>query len=56
MLLKGVVRVSLAGEQIEVQPRTWYSENGRRFVEMRRRDSGETMKVDVEEVEAVLPY
>ncbi len=56
MLLKGVVRVSLAGEQIEVQPRTWYNENGRRFVEMRRRDSGETMKVDVEEVEAVLPY
>lgn len=56
MLLKGVVRISLAGEQIEVQPRTWYSENGKRFVEMRRRDSGETLKVDVEEVEAVLPY
>lgn len=56
MLLKGVVRISLAGEQIEVQPRTWYSENGKRFVEVRRRDSGETMRVDVEEVEAVLPY
>lgn len=56
MLLKGVVRVSLAGEEIAVQPRTWYNENGRRFVEMRRRDSGETFKVDVDEVEAVLPY
>lgn len=56
MLLKGVVRISLGGEQIEVQPRTWYNENGRRFVEVRRRDSGETMRVDVEQVEAVLPY
>lgn len=56
ILLKGVVRISLAGEQIAVQPRTWYSENGKRFVELRRRDSGETMKVDLEHVEAVLPY
>lgn len=56
MLLKGVVRVSLGGEPITVQPRTWYSENGKRFVEMRRRDSGETLRVDLEEVEAVLPY
>jgi hypothetical protein len=56
MLLKGVVRISLGGEQIEVQPRTWYNENGKRFVEVRRRDSGETMRVDVEQVEAVLPY
>ncbi len=56
MLLKGVVRISLAGEQIAVQPRTWYSENGKRFVELRRRDSGEMMKVDLEHVEAVLPY
>lgn len=56
MLLKGVVRVSLGGEQITVQPRTWFSENGKRLVEMRRRDSGETMLVDLDRVEAVLPY
>ena len=56
MLLKGLVRISLGGEQIEVQPRTWYQEAGKRFVEVRRRDSGETMRVDVEQVEAVLPY
>lgn len=56
MLLRGLVRVSLAGEQIAVQPRTWYSENGKRFVELKRRDSGEMLKVDLEQVEAVLPY
>lgn len=56
MLLKAMVRVSLGGEHIAVQPRTWYDEDGRRFVEMRRRDSGEMMKVDLERVEAVLPY
>ena len=56
MLLKGVVRISLAGEEIEVQPRTWYSEGGKRFVEVRRRDSGETMKVDLDHVEAVRPF
>lgn len=56
MLLKGVVRISVAGERIEVQPRTWYNEGGTRYLEVRRRDSGETMKVAVDEILEVTAY
>jgi len=56
ILLKGVVRISLAGEKIEVQPRTWYSEGGTRYLELRRRDSGETMKVALDDILEVTAY
>lgn len=56
ILLRGLVRISLAGEKIEVQPRTWYSEGGTRYLEVRRRDSGETMKVPLDDIQEVTAY
>lgn len=57
MILKGVVRLRLAGEQeFEVEPRTWYRESGEHFLEARRRDSGEHVRLKVSEIRDVMAY
>lgn len=56
MILRGVVRLKLEEGEVEVVPRTWYRESGEHFVEVKRRDSGEHVKVKVSEIQDVLAY
>lgn len=56
MILKGVVRLRLHEEEFEVEPRTWYRESGEHFLEARRRDSGEHVRLRVSEIQDVLAY
>ena len=56
MILKGVVRLRLEEGEVEVVPRTWYRESGEHFLEVKRRDSGEHVKVRVSDIRDVLAY
>jgi hypothetical protein len=56
MILKGVVRVVLADGTVLVEPRTWYRESGEHFLEARRRDSGEHVRLRVSEIRDVMAY
>jgi hypothetical protein len=56
MILRGVVRLTLEDGDVEVQPRTWYRENGLDFLEARRRDSGERMVVRLDRIRGVSAY
>ena len=56
LILRGVVRIVLADGPIEVEPRTWYRESGTHYLEARRRDSGEHMRVRVDEIRDVVAY
>ena len=56
MILKGVVRVVLADGTIELEPRTWYRESGEHYLEAKRRDSGEHVRLRVSEIQDVMAY
>lgn len=56
MILRGVVRLELVEGEVEVQPRTWYREGGTQYLEARRRDSGERMRVKLDEIRDVRAY
>ena len=56
LVLKGVVRIVLDEGPVEVEPRTWYRESGTHYLEARRRDSGEHMRVRVDEIRDVVAY
>lgn len=56
MILKGVVRVVMADGTIELEPRTWYRESGEHFLEAKRRDSGEHVRLRVSEIRDVIAY
>ena len=56
MILRGVVRVVLANGTVELEPRTWYRESGEHFIEGRRRDSGEHVRLRVAEIRDVMAY
>jgi hypothetical protein len=56
MILKGVVRVVMADGTIELEPRTWYRESGEHFLEAKRRDSGEHVRLKVSEIRDVMAY
>ena len=56
MILKGVVRVVLADGTVELEPRTWYRESGEHFLEARRRDSGEHVRMRLAEIRDVTAY
>lgn len=56
MILKGVVRLRLEAGELEVEPRTWYRESGEHFLEARRRDSGEHVRVRVSDIRDVTAY
>jgi hypothetical protein len=56
LVLKGVVRIVLDEGPVEAEPRTWYRESGTHYLEARRRDSGEHMRVRVDEIRDVVAY
>lgn len=56
MILRGVVRVVIDEGEVAIEPRTWYRESGEHYVEARRRDSGEHMRLRVSEIRDVLAY
>jgi hypothetical protein len=56
LILKGVVRIVLDEGPAEVEPRTWYRESGTHYLEARWRDSGEHMRVRVDEIRDVVAY
>jgi hypothetical protein len=56
MILRGVVRIVLDDGQHEVQPRTMYRERGTGYLEAKRRDSGERMRVRLDQIRDVLAY
>lgn len=56
MILRGVVRVVLPDGTIELEPRTWYHESGEHFLEARRRDSGEHVRVRISEIQDVTAF
>ncbi|HEY2806280.1 MAG TPA: hypothetical protein VGI92_10535 [Gemmatimonadales bacterium] len=56
MILRGVVRVVLPDGTVEIEPRTWYRESGEHFLEARRRDSGEHVRLKVAEIRDVMAY
>lgn len=56
LVLKGVVRIVLDEGPVEVEPRTWYRESGTHYLEAKRRDSGEHMRVRVDEIRDVVAY
>ncbi len=56
VILRGVVRLVLDEGPVEVEPRTWYKESGTRWLEARRRDSGEHLVVRVDQIRDVMAY
>ena len=56
ILLKGVVRLKLDQGEVEVEPRTWYRESGEHYLEAKRRDSGEHVRLKVAEIRDVMAY
>ena len=56
MILRGVVRVVLPDGTVEIEPRTWYRESGEHFLEAKRRDSGEHVRLKVAEIRDVMAY
>jgi len=56
MILKGVIRLQLEEGDVAVVPRTWYHESGEHFLEVKRRDSGEHMKMRMADIRGVLAY
>jgi hypothetical protein len=56
MILRGLVRLRLDEGEVEVQPRTWYREGGTQYLEAKRRDSGERMRVKLDQIRDVKPY
>jgi hypothetical protein len=56
MILRGVVRLRLDEGEVEVQPRTWYREGGTQYLEAKRRDSGERMRVKLDQIRDVKAY
>jgi len=56
LILKGVVRIVLDEGPVAVEPRTWYRESGTHYLEARRRDSGEHMRVRVDQIRDVVAY
>ena len=56
MILRGVIRVVLPDGEVELEPRTWYRESGEHYVEGRRRDSGEHVRLRVSEIRDVMAY
>jgi hypothetical protein len=56
LILRGLIRVRTSAEEMEVEPRTWYRESGEHFLEARRRDSGEHVRIRVAEILEVRPY
>jgi hypothetical protein len=56
MILRGVVRVVTPDGAIELEPRTWYREEGEQFLEARRRDSGEHVRVRISEIRDVTAF
>jgi len=56
VILRGVVRLVLDEGSVEVEPRTWYKEKGTRYLEVRRRDSGEHLVVRVDQIRDVIAY
>jgi len=56
MILRGVVRVVTPDGEIAMEPRTWYRESGEHFVEARRRDSGEHVRLRVSDIRDVLAW
>jgi hypothetical protein len=56
MILRGVVRVVLPDGTFELEPRTWYRESGEHFLEGRRRDSGEHVRILVSAIQDVMAY
>jgi len=56
IILRGVVRVTLPDGTIELEPRTWYRESGEHYLEARRRDSGEHLRVRLSDIQDVMAY
>lgn len=56
MILRGVVRIVTHDGEVEIEPRTWYRESGEHFVEARRRDSGEHVRLRMADIRDVLAY
>ncbi|HWO88362.1 MAG TPA: hypothetical protein VNL98_04350 [Gemmatimonadales bacterium] len=54
--LRALVRLQLSDGEIEVEPRTWYREAGTRYLEARKRDSGERLRVRVDEIQDVRAF
>lgn len=56
MILRGVVRVVMDDGSFAIEPRTWYRESGEHFLEARRRDSGEHVRINLAEIRDVTAY
>ncbi len=56
VILRGVVRLVLDSGPVEVEPRVWYRERGTRWLEARRRDSGEHLVVRVDDIRDVTAF
>jgi hypothetical protein len=56
IILRGVVRVTLPDGTAEVEPRTWYRESGEHYLEARRRDSGEHLRVRLSDIQDVMAF
>jgi len=56
IILRGLVQLVLDQGPVEVLPRTWYREGGTPYLEARRRDSGERMRVRLDQIRDVRPY
>jgi hypothetical protein len=56
MVLRGYVKLVLDQGAVDVQPRTWYREGGTQYLEVRRRPTGERMKVRLDEIRDVRAY
>ena len=56
MILRGVIRVVMTDGTVELEPRTWYRESGEQYLEGRRRDSGEHVRLKIAEIRDVTAY
>jgi tRNA G46 methylase TrmB len=56
LAVRGVVRFVTDEGELAVEPRTWYRESGEQYVEARRRDSGEHLRLRISEIRDVRPW
>jgi hypothetical protein len=56
IILRGLVRLRLDEGELEVEPQSWYRESGEHYLEARRRDSGEHVRLRVSDIRDVTAY
>ncbi len=56
VILRGLVRLQLDDDLLEIEPRNWYQQAGTHYLEATRRDSGEQLVLRADQIRDVMAY